>query len=123
MKKRYYLPDGDYERELWLNTFYTGVAGLPEAWNISDDQLTSVLNDRDAYRYSLIYQEAAIAFSETCTSCKDLLKRGLLSNYPQEYPLFEPPDGMPSVAVHPGIFTRIALFVAQLKKNTYTTMR
>ena len=117
MKKRYYIPDGDYEREVWLNTLYAGVAGLPKAWNISEDQLTSLLNDRDAYRYSLVYQEVAIAFSEACTSCKDLLKRGLISPHPQLFPVFEPPDGMPTIAVHPGIFTRVANLVSKLKLN------
>ena len=61
----YYLPDADYEREIWMNTFYTGVAGLHAAWIIDAAQITSLLNDRNAFRYSLVFQETVNVFDQT----------------------------------------------------------
>ena len=117
MNTEYYLPDGDLDREVWYHTFYTGVTGLPAAWGITKDQLTSIMNDRDAFRYSLVFLNAVAAFSANCTASKNILKSGPLSSTPQAFPVFVPPSGMPTVAVHPGIFIRVTQFVGQLKKN------
>ncbi len=117
MKKKYYLPDADYEREIWMNTFYTGVAGLPAAWDIDATQITSLLNDRNAFRYSLVFQEAVNVFCQTCTASKQLLKSGPKSLIPQAFPVFVPPAGMPLIAVTSGIFNRVTQLVGQLKKN------
>jgi len=122
MEHEYYLPDGDNERELWLTNFYTGVAALAliPAWNISTAQLTSVENDKNAFRYSLVFLAAAVSFKTTSTASKEALNRGDSTSTPQAFPVFVPPAGMPT-AVPPGIFDRINLFVGQLKKNALYT--
>ncbi len=105
MQTKYYLPHADKDREVWLTNFYTVVAALPLAWNIGAPQLLSVLNDKNAFTYSLVFLEAAVAFKESSTSSKDA---------------FTPPVGM-LIPVAPGIFQRITFFVGQLKKNALYT--
>ena len=117
MRKKSFLPSTDYEREIWYTAFYNGVVGLPTAWNITKDQITSLLNDMNAFRYSLVFLNAVVAFNETCTAAKDLLKKGPISTVAQAFPVFIPPVGMPLVAVAPGIFPRVTRFIGQLKKN------
>ena len=118
MRKKFYLPVTDYEKEVWYTVFYTGVVGLPAAWNITKDQITSLLNDMNAFRYSLVFLHAVVAFNETCTSSKKLLRSGPISSVPLAFPVFVPPAGMPLIAVAPGIFPRATQFIGQLKKNT-----
>ena len=122
MEKTHYLPDGDNERELWLTNFQAGYAALAliTAWGITAPQLLSVLNDTNAYRYSLVLLEAAKIFYRTTTVSKDLLNDGANTTIPQAFPVFTPPAGAPP-AVPPGIFQRITLLVGQLKKNPLYT--
>ena len=122
MEREYYLPDGDNERELWLTNFYTGVAALAliTAWDISTGQLTSLENDKNAFRYSLVFLAAAVSFKTTSTASKDALNHGVSTSTPQAFPVFTPPAGAPT-PVPPGIFDRINLFVGQLKKNNLYT--
>jgi hypothetical protein len=121
MATQYYLPDGDKEREVWLINFYTALAAIATAWGITAPQLLSVLNDSNAFRYSLVFLEAATAFKETSTSSKDLFRNGPQSVTPQAFPVFTPPPGAPT-PVPPGIFERITLLVGQLKKNALYTV-
>ena len=120
MQTKYYLPDGDNEREVWLTNFQAAVAALPPAWNFGAPQLLSVLNDTNAYRYSLVFLAAATAFKETSTTSKDLLRNGHATVTPLAFPVFTPPADAPT-PVAPGIFQRITLFVGQIKKNALYT--
>ena len=122
MEKKFYLPDGDNEREVWLTNFQTEFAALAliTAWGITAPQLLSVSNDANAFRYSLMFLEAAKAFAKTSTTTKDVLNDGASTTIPQAFPVFTPPAGAPT-PVPPGIFQRITLLVGQIKKNALYT--
>jgi hypothetical protein len=122
MEKKFYLPDADTEREVWLTNFQAGYAALAliTAWGITAPQLLSVLNDTNAFRYSLVLLEAAKVFSKTCNVSKGLLNIGASTAIPQAFPVFIPPAGAPT-PVPPGIFQRITLLAGQLKKNPLYT--
>lgn len=122
MERTHYLPDGDNEREVWLTNFQSGYAALAliTAWGITAPQLLSILNDTNAFRYSLVLVEAAKVFSRTCTVSKDLLDVGATTAIPLAFPVFTPPAGAPT-PVPPGIFQRITLLVGQIKKNPLYT--
>jgi hypothetical protein len=120
METKYYLPDGDSDREVWLTNFQAGVALLPSTWNIGAPQQLSLLNDANAYRYSLVFLEAAKAFSKSSSASKDAFRNGPATVIPQAFPVFTPPVGAP-LAVTPGIFIRVILLVGQIKKNALYT--
>ena len=120
MQTKYYLPDADNDREVWLTNFYTGLAVIATAFGITAPQLLSVLSDANAFRYSLVFLEAAKTFAKTSTTSKDLLNDGASTSTPQAFPVFTPPAGMPT-PVAPGIFQRITLLVGQIKKNNLYT--
>lgn len=120
MAVEYYLPDGDNEREVWLTNFNTALIAIATAFGITAPQLLSVLNDSNAFRYSLVFLEAAKTFAKTSTTSKDELKDGPETTTPQAFPVFVPPAGAPT-PVAPGIFARITLLVGQLKKNALYT--
>ncbi len=120
MKHKYYLPDGDDPRATWLSTLATGVGALPAAWNILPAQITSLHNDANAFKYDLLMIEAAAKFDKGCTANKNELRDGPVATAVLAFPAFTPPPGAP-IPVQPGIFVRVALFVAQLKKNDLCT--
>ncbi len=106
---------------MWLTNFQAAVALLPNGWGIGAPQQLSLLNDANAFRYSLVFLEAAKAFSKTSSSSKDALRNGPQTVTLQAFPVFTPPAGAPT-PVLPGIFQRVTLFVGQLKKNALYTV-
>ena len=120
MEHKYYLPEADEARATWLSTFATGVGALPAAWNILPAKVTSLHNDANAFKYDLLMVEAGAKFAKGCTANKDELRNGPADTAVLAFPVFTPPPGAP-IPVPPGIFLRIALFVAQLKKNDLCT--
>ena len=120
MEHKYYLPYGDEARATWLSTFATEVGALPDAWKILPAQITSLHNDANAFKYDLLMIEAAAKFDKGCTANKNELRDGPVATAALAFPAFTPPAGAPT-PVPPGIFVRVALFVAQLKKNDLCT--
>jgi hypothetical protein len=121
MQTKYYLPDADKARSIWLSSFYTELAALAEAWGIDAAVLLWVLNDSKAFAYELLMLEAAEKFAKACTANKDELRNGPASITALAFPVFTPPAGAPT-PVPPGIFARIQLLVGQLKKNAKYTV-
>jgi hypothetical protein len=120
MQRDYYLPHADKDREVWLTNFYTQLKAIAATFGYTPAQMTSLLNDANAFRYGLLLQEAAKTYAESCTKSKDSLRNGPQTIVIEAFPAFVPPAGAPT-PVLPGIFDWAILMVAQIKKNAAYT--
>ena len=68
-----------------------------------------------SFGYSLLLLEGVKTFEHTSVKFKDAIKVGALTNLIIEMPVFVAPEGMPVVAIAPGIFKRTAKLVKTTK--------
>ncbi len=120
MTKTYYLPRKDSKRLTWLTNFNLKLINHAAALGILAPALLIVLNDTNAFSYTMAFKTAMKSSAKAVTSFLKSLSNGPIGTELQHYPVFVGPVIIPDEITY-GIFPRIAILVRQIKVKTECT--
>ena len=120
MTKTYYLPRKDEKRLTWLKNFNLKLIHHADTLGILAPVLLIVLNDTNAFAYTMAFKTAMKASAKSVTSFLKSLSNGTLDKLVKHYPSFVGPAIIPDEVAF-GVFPRTTILVRQIKANTNCT--
>ncbi len=120
MRKKYYMPRSAEKRLQWFKNFYTGMLSCFKQFGLTDDNMTALFNDMNAYEYTLLLQKDAETYYHTCTKFRIAALGSVQSVLVGNFPTFKMPPNVP-VAVKAGIMYRVLKMVQKMKTNDACT--
>lgn len=113
-KRKFYLPNSDADKVLWLNNFAEKLPAYATTLGITASTLAQVQTDSDVFGSVFIFQNALKNTMESYTAFKNLLKDGKDA--------LTPPPTIPTLPTLPpssqsNIFGRAAQLVQNIKSN------
>jgi len=116
MKKQYYLPRKDQQRQPWLANFANKITGHAAALGLTAAETASVIADNLMFAFIMSMLAAVETFKQSVTKFKNILRSGPLSEMLGAIPVF-PALPAPPAAVDAGIFIRITRLVRKIKAS------
>ncbi len=114
------MPRAADKRLAWFRTFYNALLACFANLGMTDDDIEAVLNDLNAYDYTLVLQAASRKFYKACTKFRSAAIGSKESLLVSDFPLFVMPPNKP-VAVKAGIMYRTMGLVQRIKVNSFCT--
>ncbi len=118
MRKKYYMPRAADKRLAWLKNFYAVLLTCFLDFGMTEEDMTSIFDDMNAYDYTLQLQTASEKYYSSCTKFRKGILGSKESKTSRTFPTFSMPLNMP-VAVKEGIMFRIMLLVQKLKTHQF----
>lgn len=116
MKKSTYLPNGEYDKNIWLGNFSAKLVSIGPTVGITQAEITATTNDAKAVAYVLNCQTILKSDSQERTKYKDLLFDGEIGSPLGDLPALPDLSDAPT-AVPAGVFKRIAKIVQRIKNH------
>ena len=117
MLKKYYLPNGDAQRVVWLSNFDLKLLALASKIGIIKAETDSVHNDNLAFAYMVALVAASKTFEHNCATSKITIRNSKTTTVIMPFPVLTVALDVPT-PVGEGIFTRICLLVKKIKAST-----
>ena len=121
MKKLFYLPRADDDRNIWLKNFSNKLDQYAAKYGLSADDITEMKKCSEALNYWLDYKNQMDKFTLKLTAYKFELLNGSKTDVGSLAP--EMPKMKPApAAVAANIISRIAMIVSKIKRHTQYTI-
>lgn len=115
MKKNYYLPRGDKEKDPWLQNIAAKLPIYAAKYDISQEDVMGTQSDSVAFEGLMQYKTSIEAYCSSFFGFKDLARDGAKGIDIIQMPM--PPTPMFSGPIRAGIFVRITALVARIKAH------
>lgn len=116
MTTKSYIPSSDADKGIWLNNFTTKLSLHATTLGVTPAELTAVQKDNAMYQYIIGLIELYRQTLSNLTGYKNMLKRSVGQQHIGAIPTLPTLPPAP-VTVTEGIFERITLLVARIKKT------
>ena len=116
MIKKYFLPNGDAQRVIWLNNFDIKLLAYAAKLGLLKPDTDSVHNDNLAYAYMVTLAAASKTFEHNCSTSKSTIRNSKKTTIIMPFPVLTIALDVPT-PVGEGIFTRISLLVKKIKSS------
>ena len=120
MIKKYFLPNGDALRGVWLSNFDAKLGTYATKFGIVKADTDSVHNDTLAFNFTLTLIAAAKSYEHNCATFKTSIRNGIDGKDATPFPVFTIAVDTPT-AVATGLFSRISTIVKAIKANKFYT--
>jgi hypothetical protein len=119
-KTKYFMPKADEARAFWFDNFYQTFLLIFLTFGFTAPQMALMLLDLNAYKYTIVFNNAVKAFTKTCSAFKKAMNNGT-GTAAAAFPVFAVPP-LPPPAVPPGVFTRLLAIIKIIKANPNYTV-
>lgn len=114
MLKKYFLPNTDAQRVIWLMNFDVKLLAYATKLGLVKAETDSVHNDNLAYVYMVALSAASKTFEHNCSTSKSTIRNSKKGNIIMPFPVFTVGIDVPT-PVCEGIFTRICNLIKKIK--------